>query len=53
MKDKTLEYCCECEQTTDRAVEGEDSLYDDETGEGPYCEECWDHLEEEKQHRID
>lgn len=48
-----LEYCCECEQPTGRAGEGEDSLYDEE---GPYCEECWDHKEEsrawlDKQHQ--
>lgn len=40
----SLEYCCECEQPTGRAGEGEDSLYDAVTGEGPYCEECYQEI---------
>ncbi len=42
----SLEYCCECEQPTGRAGEGEDSLYDDK-GEGPYCEGCLGNHEDE------
>lgn len=41
---KTLEYCCECEEPTGRAGAGEDSLYT-EDDEGPYCEGCFDEKE--------
>ena len=37
----TLEYCCECGQPTGRAGAGDDSLFSEEDGSGPYCEECW------------
>ena len=41
MKDK--EYCCKCGNETGKAGRGDDSLFTD-TGEGPYCESCWDKI---------
>ena len=38
----TLEYCCECNRATGRAGRADDSLFDDETDDGPFCRECWD-----------
>jgi len=44
----TLEYCCECDNSTGRAGRGEDSIYaeymigGDEVG--PLCFECYDEL---------
>ncbi len=41
---RPLEYCCECSETTERAGQGEDSLYTDSGNMGPFCEECWDNI---------
>ena len=41
----TLEYCCECNQPTGRAGRGDDSLFG-ESGDGPYCYECWPYKDE-------
>ena len=39
----TLEYCCQCDTPTGRAGRADDSLFTDD-GDGPYCKECWDAL---------
>jgi hypothetical protein len=36
------EYCCSCKRPTGRAGKGDDSLYCDVCGAGPFCEECYD-----------
>ena len=36
----TLEYCLACGEPTGRAGRGEDSIYCDDCGSGPFCEEC-------------
>jgi hypothetical protein len=36
-----LEHCCECGEATGRAGRGDDSLYDDDDGSGPYCVGCY------------
>ena len=43
----TRELCCECDEPTGKAGAGEDSLFTDD-GNGPYCEECWDKLNDEE-----
>lgn len=43
-----IETCIQCDQPTGRAGRGEDSLYDDETDVGPFCEECWEAHESER-----
>jgi hypothetical protein len=35
----TRQLCCTCAQPTGRC--SEDELRDDDTGAGPFCEECW------------
>ena len=45
MAPRPLEYCCACDDPTGRAGQGEDSLYTDSGDMGPYCEDCWEHLE--------
>ena len=40
-----LEHCCECDQPTGRAGQGEDSLFAGDFG--PYCEDCWDTVPDE------
>lgn len=48
---QTIELCKQCDEPTGKAGKNEDSLYafDISTGkiDGPYCEECWMHLDEE------
>ncbi len=41
MSTRPLEYCCNCDNPTRRAGQGEDSLYTDISELGPYCEDCW------------
>lgn len=41
MTTSPLEHCCNCDEPTGRAGEGEDSLYTDIYNLGPYCEDCW------------
>jgi len=44
---KRYELCFKCGSPTGRAGRGEDSIYDDGDGSGPYCEDCWrDRIEE-------
>lgn len=44
-----LERCCVCDEPTGKAGRDEDSLYR-ENGDGPYCETCWDRLEQAQPH---
>ncbi len=37
------EECCVCDEPAGHAGRGEDSLYCDHCGAGPFCEECFDH----------
>lgn len=38
---RPLEYCCECDVATGNAGQGDGSFYT-ESGEGPFCGECWE-----------
>ena len=40
-----VETCSECGKPTGRVGDFDDSLFTDD-GEGPFCEDCWDHLAE-------
>ena len=50
-----IERCIECDEPTGRAGKYDDSLYCDECGEGPFCEEhaaehrCDEDAEDDKQ----
>ena len=46
---KELEYCCICDEPTERAGRLDDSLYIDD--DGPFCEECFVQLTEKKKQR--
>lgn len=35
----TLQICCKCEAPTGRCEE--DSIYTEDSEEGPFCVECW------------
>ncbi len=39
-----IEYCIECDEPTGNAGKGEGSLYIND--KGPYCQECFDKLEQ-------
>ena len=40
-----VEYCCACDEPTGRAGKGDDSLYCEVCGRGPYCSECFEEHE--------
>ena len=49
---KMVEICCECDEPTGRAGKDEDSFYSEDTGNGPYCEQCFNELEEQSEYRM-
>jgi len=40
-----FEKCCECDDYTGKAGFGDDSLYCERCGAGPFCETCFDEHE--------
>lgn len=36
-----FEHCCNCGDKTGKSGKGDDSLYCEVCGKGPFCEDCW------------
>ena len=49
--DERLEYCILCDDLTYKAGRDDDSLFDS-NGHGPYCDDCFDELEDTDDDQI-